>query len=112
MKLLLRWLINSAAIVLAAYLLPKVDVTSWQAALIAGVLLGLLNTFVRPVFRLLALPINVLTMGLFTLVINAAVLMILDWLMEGLMISGFLWAVVGAIIISVFTSLVNIIVGD
>lgn len=112
MKLLARWLVNSVALVVAAYLLPKIDIASWQAAVIAGALLGLLNTFVRPVLRLVSLPINLLTMGLFTLVINGAILMILDWLMEGLTISGFLWAIVGALVVSILTSIVNIVIGE
>jgi putative membrane protein len=111
-RLLLRWAINSVAIILVAWLLPSVELVSWQAALIAGILLGVLNTFVRPIFRLVSMPINVLTLGLFTLVINAVILEILDWLMDGFNISGFLWSIVAAVLISIVTSVFNIIIGD
>lgn len=112
MRLLIRWAINTIAIVGAAYVLPAVTLTSWKSALVAGLLLGILNTFVRPIFRLLTLPINVATLGLFVLVTNGLILKILDWLMTGLQIKGFLWAVVAAAIIAVITSVINILVGD
>lgn len=112
MRLLIRWAINTIAIVGAAYVLPAVTLTSWKSALVAGLLLGILNTFVRPIFRLLTLPINVATLGLFMLVTNGLILKILDWLMTGLQIKGFLWAVVAAAIIAVITSVINILVGD
>jgi putative membrane protein len=111
MSLLIRWAVNAAAIMATAWLLPQVDVADWKAALIAGLLLGFLNTFVRPVFKLLALPLTVITLGLFTLVINGVVLQILDWLMNGLTIDGFLWSIIAAIIISIITTIVNIILG-
>lgn len=113
MKLLIRWAINTIAIVAATYVLPAVTLTSWKSALVAGLLLGILNTFVRPIFRVLTLPINVATLGLFVLVTNGLILQILDWLMgTGLEIDGFQWAIVAAVIIAVITSVVNILVGD
>jgi putative membrane protein len=111
-RLLIRLAINTVAIVVAAYVLPALSVESWKSAVVAGLLLGLLNTFVRPIFRLLTLPINVATLGLFVVVTNALILVILDWLMPGLKIDGFLWAIVTAVIIAVITTVVNILVGD
>ena len=111
MRLLIRWAINTIAIVGATYVLPGVSIESWRSALVAGVLLSILNTFVRPIFRLLTLPINVATLGLFILVTNALVLAILDWLMAGLKIDGFLWTVVATVIIAVITTVINILVG-
>jgi putative membrane protein len=111
-RLLIRWAINTVAIAVAAYVLPALSVESWKSALVAGVLLGILNTFVRPIFRLLTLPINVATLGLFVVVTNGLILVILDWLMSGLKIDGFLWAIVAAVIIAVITTVVNILVGD
>jgi putative membrane protein len=111
MSILIRWVVNAAAIMATAWLLPQVEVADWKAGLIAGLLLGFLNTFVRPIFKLVALPLTVVTLGLFTLVINGVVLEILDWLMDGLTIKNFLWSIVAAIIISIITSLVNIVLG-
>ena len=114
MRLLLRWVINTAAILATAFILrPAFDpkVTLW-GAVAAGLLLGLLNTFVRPLFRWLSLPINILTLGLFTLVINGAIVQILSWLMgDGFHVRNFGWAILVALLISIITSLINIIVG-
>ncbi|MBU2603599.1 MAG: phage holin family protein [Actinobacteria bacterium] len=113
MSLLIRLAVNTLAIMATAYVLPKVTVTDWKAAVIAAILLGLLNTLVRPVFRFFALPITILTLGLFTLVINGFVLKILDWLMDGLTIEGvILWHIVAALLISIITTVVNIILGQ
>jgi putative membrane protein len=114
MRLLLRWAINTVAILATAYLLkpafePRVSL--W-AAVGAGLLLGLLNTFVRPLFRWLSLPINILTLGLFTLVINGAIVQILSWLMgDAFHVNSFGWAVLVALVISIITSIINIVVG-
>jgi putative membrane protein len=114
MKLLLRWAINTVAILATAYLLkPAFEprITLW-AAVAAGLLLGLLNTFVRPLFKWLSLPINILTLGLFTLVINGAIVQILSWLMgDAFHVRNFGWAILAALVISIITSVINIIVG-
>lgn len=111
MRLLIRWGANTVAIMLTSYLLPQVHVDDWKAALIAGLLLGFLNTFVRPVFRLLALPLTILSLGLFILVVNGFVLEILDWLMGSLEITSFLWSIVAALLISIITTVINIAFG-
>lgn len=112
MRLLIRWGVNTLAIMLTSYLLaPRVEVTGWKAALIAGLLLGFLNTFVRPVFKLLTLPLTILSLGLFILVVNGFVLEILDWLMTGLTIKSFLWSIVAALLISIITTVINIALG-
>lgn len=111
MRLLIRWGANTVAIMLTSYLLPQVQVEGWKAALIAGLLLGFLNTFVRPVFRLLALPLTILSLGLFILVVNGFVLEILDWLMGSLEIKSFFWSIVAALLISIITTVINIALG-
>ena len=102
MPILLRWLINAAALLLAAYLIPGFAVSSFYAALIAALVLGLLNALIRPLLILLTLPITVLTLGLFTLVINAALILFMGTIVKGVAIAGFgpaflaalfLWAV-------------------
>ena len=114
MRLLLRWVINTAAILATAFILrPAFDpkVTLW-GAVAAGLLLGVLNTFVRPLFRWLSLPINILTLGLFTLVINGAIVQIISWLMPlSFHVKNFGWAILVALLISIITSVINILVG-
>jgi len=112
-RLLIRWVINTLIILLLAYVPPHfVSASSLVAGLVAALVLGLVNTFVRPVFRLLSLPISLLTLGLFVLVLNVVVLEILSWIMQpSFTVSSFVGAIVAAIVISVLTTIVNIVVG-
>jgi len=113
LRLIFRWAANTLAILAAAYLLPEITVTSVKSALIAALLLGVLNTFVRPIFRIFALPVTLLTLGLFVLVVNGFVLKILDWLMgDYFVIHGFFWAIAGAVIISIVTTMINVLLGS
>lgn len=90
MKLFLHWLIAAVSIGIAAYVVPDVSVTP-VSALIAAVVLGALNLFIRPVITFITLPINVLTLGLFSLVINALLVMFASYLVPGFVVTGF-WA--------------------
>ncbi len=83
----------------AAYLLPGVRVDDFFAALVAAVVIGLINTFLRPVFILLTLPINILTLGLFTLVINALLIMLASSLVPGFQVANFGWAMLFSVVL-------------
>ena len=104
---LVRWLINAIAILLATYLIPGIEVSDPWAILAAAALLGVLNALIRPLFILLTLPINILTLGLFTLIINGLLLWMVSWLIKGFFIQGFWVAVLGALVISLFSWLIN-----
>jgi putative membrane protein len=104
---LVRWLINAVAILLAAYLIPGIAVSDPLAILAAAALLGVLNALIRPVFILLTLPINILTLGLFTLIINGLLLWMVSGLIKGFFIQGFWTAVLGALVISLFSWSIN-----
>lgn len=110
--LLLRWLILSAAILVAAYLFPGIEVSGFGTALFAAVVLGVLNALFRPLLILLTLPINILTLGLFTFVINALLLMMTSGVIGGLVISGFGSALLGSLIISLVSSVLNSFIND
>ena len=97
MRLLLGWAINALALMALPYLLPGVQLRGFGSALIVALLLGLLNTLIRPVLLVLTLPINVLTLGLFTLVINGLMFWLAARLVGGFEVAGFWWAVVGAL---------------
>ena len=99
--LLLRWLILSVAIMVAAYLFPGIQVSGFGSALVAALILGILNAFFRPILIILTLPINVLTLGLFTFVINAFLLLMTSGVAGGLVVDGFGSALLGSLIISV-----------
>ena len=100
---LIRFLITAIGIALAAYLVPGIEARGTGTLLAAALLLGVVNAVVRPVVVLLTLPLTVVTLGLFLLAINAAMLGLVAWLLPGLRIGGFLPALLGFLIIS-FTS--------
>lgn len=99
MHLLLRWIINALAIILVTRVVPGVSVDGFYWALIVALVLGIVNALIRPILLLLTLPINVLTLGLFTLVINALMLWLVSSLLRGFHISGFSAAFWGALVL-------------
>lgn len=107
MTLLLVWILNAVALLIVAYLLPGITVASFGAALIAALVLGLLNTLVKPVLVLLTLPITVVTLGLFLLVLNALVFWFAGSILKGFQVAGFWWALAGAIVYSLISWLLS-----
>ena len=100
MKLIIRWLLLAAALLLVAHLYPGVTVASFGAALVAALVLGLLNTLVRPLLVLLTLPVTVLTLGLFLFVINALMFWSAAGVLSGFHVSCFGAALIGSLIYS------------
>ena len=98
--LIVRWLILTLAILLAAYLIDGIRVGSFMAAISAAAVLGILNALLRPVLIILTLPLNILTLGLFTFVINAFLLKMTSGVIPGFDVIGFWPAVCGALVIS------------
>ena len=98
--LFLRWLILTAAIMVSAYLFPGIEISGFGTALFAAVVLGILNAFFRPILIIFTLPINILTLGLFTFVINAFLLLMTSGVIGGLHVDGFGSALLGSLIIS------------
>ena len=99
--LLIRWIVITTAILLAAVILPGIHVESLAAALAAAAILGNINTFMRPVLLILTLPLTILTLGLFAFIINALMLLLVSAFVPGFKIDGFGWAFLGALLISV-----------
>ena len=108
--LLARWLLNAAALLLVAYLYPGVQVTSFGAALLAAVVLGLVNAVIRPILLVLTLPVTILTLGLFIFVINALLFWLVAELVGGFHVAGFWAALVGSILYSIITLVTSWIV--
>ncbi len=100
MGILVSILINAAALFVAAKIIPGIYVASLGTVLLAALVFGVVNTFVKPLVSLLSLPITILTLGLFHLVINAGLLGLTAWLTPGFEISGFFPALFGAIVVS------------
>ncbi len=99
-KILVRWLLLAAALLLVAHLYSGVSVTSFTSALVAALVLGLLNALLRPLLVLLTLPVTVLTLGLFLFVINALMFYFAASLLSGLAVTSFVAALIGSLIYS------------
>jgi putative membrane protein len=108
MKILVRWLLLAAALLLVAHLYPGVSVSSFGAAMIAALVIGLLNTLLRPLLVLLTLPVTMLTLGLFLFVINALMFYFAAQVLDGLTVSGFAAALIGSLIYSACGLIIDI----
>jgi putative membrane protein len=108
MKLIVRWLLLAAALLLVAHLSPGVTVKSFGAALVAALVLGLLNMLVRPLLVLLTLPVTVLTLGLFLFVINALMFWSAAGLLDGFRVANFGAALIGSLIYSIASTVIDV----
>ena len=107
MTLLLVWILNAVALLVVAYVLPGVVVASFGSAMLAALVLGLINMLVKPVLILLTLPITVVTLGLFLLVLNALMFWMAGSMLKGFQVNGFWWAVGGAILYSLISGFLS-----
>lgn len=110
--LFIRWLILTIAIVICAYVIKGIHVSGFFSALVAAAFLGILNALFRPVLLLITLPVNILTLGLFTFVINAVLLLMVSGVVTGLEIRSFWSALGGALIISIISWILLSFVSD
>jgi len=101
MRILFKVLLTAAALLVVAYYVPGVIVESFYTALVVALVLGLLNLVVKPLIILLTLPLNILTLGLFTLVINAGLFWLVSTFVKGFYVDGFVPAFLGALVISI-----------
>jgi putative membrane protein len=100
MEIIIAWLLSALTILAASYLLPGVKVDNFIAALVTALVLGIVNAFIKPVLLILTLPINLLTLGLFTIVVNAILILLVDWIVPGFAVDGFLWALIFSLVLS------------
>jgi|SRR5487761_2078979 putative membrane protein len=107
MRILLVWLINALSLLAVPYVLPSVSIDSFYVALLTALLLGLVNTLIRPLLVIVTLPITILTLGLFTLVINGLLFWFVASFVQGFHVGGFWSAFWGAIVYSVISSVAS-----
>ena len=106
MNWIVRFLLSGLAVMLTAYLLPGVDVNHYGYALLVAFVISVANVIVKPILVLLTIPITILTLGLFLLVINAGIILLVDYLVTpGFEVNGFWWALAFSLILSIFNSL-------
>lgn len=108
MKLLVRWLLSAVALLAVAHLYSGVEVRSFSSALIAALVIGLLNAVLRPLLVVLTLPVTVLTLGLFLFVINALMFWSAAGILEGFHVQGFTAALIGSLLYTVLGMVINL----
>jgi len=106
-SLLRRWLLNALGLLILPYIVSGIQVRGVWAALLAALVLGLVNALIRPFLLLVFLPLNLLTLGLFTLVINALLLWLVAALVPGFHVAGFLAALAGALVLTLVSGLTS-----
>ena len=107
MRLLLVWLVNTVSLIAVAYLMPSISVSSFTTALVAALILGLVNAVIRPILILLTLPATILTLGLFIFVINGLLFWFVGSFIEGFVVGGFWAGFFGAIVYSLISWLLS-----
>ena len=105
MKILIKFLFTAIAVFVTGYLLPGIEVETLVVALVVAVVLALLNTFVKPLLVVFTIPITILTLGLFLLVINAVIILISGYFVDGFYVANFWWALLFSVIVSVIMSI-------
>ncbi|HEX4917439.1 MAG TPA: phage holin family protein [Limnobacter sp.] len=107
MRLLIGWVLNALALMGVAYLLPGVMVAGFWAALWAALILGLVNTVVKPILTILTLPLTILTLGLFYFILNGLMFYWVGSVLDGFRVDGFWWAVLASLLYSLFAMVLN-----
>lgn len=109
MRLLIKWVLNAVALYFVMKLVPGIQIDSLQVLLIGALVIGLLNAFLRPLVLFLTLPVTLLTLGLFTLVINGMMFFLASRLVSGFHVAGFFTAFIAALLFSIFSFILNMI---
>jgi putative membrane protein len=105
--ILINWIVSAMVIFSIAYVLPGVSVSDFTAAIVVALVLGIINALLKPILLLLTLPINILTLGLFTFVLNALLIILVANFVPGFSVDGFVWALVFGVILSIANATVN-----
>lgn len=108
--MILKLLVNAIAVFLAAYLLRGVEIKNFWSAILTAVVLAIVNAVIRPLMIILTIPVTIITFGLFILVINALMLMLVDAILPGLKIKNFWWALIFGIVLSVINAILSWII--
>ena len=107
MMTILKWLGYALAVMFIAWILPGISVENFFSAILVAIVLGLINVFIKPILLLITLPINFLTLGIFTLILNALLLMLAGYVTPGFEVDGFWSAFFGALILSILSAGIN-----
>jgi putative membrane protein len=105
MKIILRLLIYTCAVLLTSWLLPGIQVENFATAIMVAIALAIINTFIRPVLIFLTIPVTIVTLGFFLLVINALIIVLIGRIVPGFVVDGFWWALLFSVILSIIAAL-------
>jgi len=108
---IIRWLINAVGLLIVSKLMQSIEIDGVLTAIVAAAVIGIINIFLRPILLILTLPINILTLGLFTLVINGIIFYFVGNIVEGFHVTGYLAAFLGALILSIINVLATFLIG-
>lgn len=108
--ILIKWMVYTIALFVVVNVVSGISVERWQTLLVGALVLGLLNAFLRPVLLFLTLPVNILTLGLFTLVLNGLIFYLAAWLVKGFIVTGFWSSFVAALVFSIISFLLNLLI--
>lgn len=106
-KIIIKFIISLLALYLTDFFLEGIKITDFSSAILAILILALFNTFLRPILKLLTLPLNILTLGLFSFVINALLLLLTAHFVSGFVVAGFIPALIGAVLLSLISSILG-----
>ena len=107
LQIVIAIVLNALALMATAYVVPGFAVTDFMSAVLAAIVLGVVNTFIKPILSLITLPLTVVTLGLFAFVVNALVLFMVDAVVPGLTIDGWVPAILGAVVLSVVSTVLS-----
>lgn len=107
MEILINWIVNAMIVFSVAYVMPGAHVDSFVTALVVALVLGIVNAILKPILIILTLPITIITLGLFTLVLNALLILLVSKIVPGFTINGFLWALVFGIVLSIANTFIH-----
>lgn len=112
MKIILALAVNALALIITGYIVPGFNIDNLTTALLAAIILGIVNTFIRPILLFLTAPINLLTLGLFTFVVNALMLSLTASIVPGIKIDGFMSSLLAAVVLSIISTALSMLLGD
>ncbi len=105
--MIIKLLISTLAVIITSYVLPGIVIENMLAAIVVAVILGIVNTLLKPILLILTLPINIVTLGLFTFIINGALVLLTSSIVHGFHVKNLLWAMLFSIVISLISSFLN-----
>lgn len=107
LAILINWIVSAMVIFSVGYILPGIHIADFTTAFVVALVLGIINAVLKPVLLILTLPINILTLGLFTFILNAILILLVGNIVPGFKVDGFLWALIFGIVLSIANSVVH-----